>query len=372
MKTGDEIGVRSDLYAVLQKIATGPELSKDLSEEESRQAMSLVLDNSVDEVQAAVFLIALRMKRETYDELRGALRALLDYSLRVTADVPDVVDLADPFDGYVRTLPAAPFLPAVLAACGIPTVSHGAESLGPKYGATHFKVLRAAGAKVDLDPAGAAKQIGDPDIGWAYVDQRYTNPALHRLRDLRAKIVKRPCLTTLEVALKPVCGSRATHLLTGYVHKAYPPIYSMLARVSGYESAMIVRGVEGGVIASLNQPSRLTRFSEGGEDEEIRLDPTDAGIQSASRAVPLPQKMPMASMPQPGAQAIDSDAIASKAAEVGRDALAGRPGPTRSSLIYSASQCLVHLRQVGTLRDGVGIVTAAIDSGAARRRFEAG
>ena len=218
MKTGDEIGVRSDLYAVLQKIATGPELSKDLSEEESRQAMSLVLDNSVDEVQAAVFLIALRMKRETYDELRGALRALLDYSLRVTADVPDVVDLADPFDGYVRTLPAAPFLPAVLAACGIPTVSHGAESLGPKYGATHFKVLRAAGAKVDLDPAGAAKQIGDPDIGWAYVDQRYTNPALHRLRDLRAKIVKRPCLTTLEVVLKPVCGSRAPHLLTGYVH----------------------------------------------------------------------------------------------------------------------------------------------------------
>ena len=60
------------MRACLQKIATGPELSKNLSEEESQTAMSLVLDDAADEVQAAIFLIALRMKRETDAELWGA------------------------------------------------------------------------------------------------------------------------------------------------------------------------------------------------------------------------------------------------------------------------------------------------------------
>ncbi len=365
-----DIAASSDLYACLQKIATGPELSKNLSEEESRRAMSLVLDEAVDEVQAAIFLIALRMKRETDEELRGALHALLDCSLRVTADVPDVLDLADPFDGYVRSLPAAPFLPAVLAACGIATVSQGTDSMGPKFGATHCKVLRAGGVNVDLDPDGAATQITDPDIGWAYVDQRYTNPALYRLRDIRTRIVKRPCLTTLEVLLKPICGTRATHLMTGYVHKPYPPIYSMLAKVSGYTSAMIVRGVEGGVIASLNQPSRLIRFSDDGEDEEMRLDPAEAGIQSETRAVPLPDQVQMVSESAPGRSVINSDAAAVAAANAGRQALAGDVGPMRSSLLYSAAQCLVHLGRTGTLRDGVKIAAEALDSGEAQQRFQ--
>ena len=371
MNPGVDVTAGRDLYACLQKIATGPELSKNLSEDETRHAMSLVLDDAVDEVQAAIFLIALRMKRETNEELCGALHALLDCSNRSIADVPDVMDLADPFDGYVRSLPAAPFLPAVLAACGIATVSQGADSMGPKFGATHCKVLRAAGVNIGLDPDGAAKQISNPDVGWAYVDQRYTNPALYRLRDLRTRIVKRPCLTTLEVLLKPVCGTRATHLMTGYVHKPYPPIYSMLARVSGYMSAMIVRGVEGGVSASLNQPSRLFRFSDDGEDEEMRLDPADAGIRSETRAVPLPGRVQTVSELTPGESAIDSEAVALAAADAGLQALAGDAGPMRSSLLYSAAQCLVHLGRAEALCDGVKMAAIALDSGEAQQRFQA-
>ena len=276
-----DIDTASDglMYHCLQKIATGPELSKNLSEDESYRATSLILNGVSDEVQAAIFLIALRMKRETDEELRGALQALIDCSVCVTADVDDVLNLSDPFDGYVRGLPAAPFLPAVLASCGVATVSQGADSMGPKFGATHRKILGAANVAVDLDPSTAAHRLANKDIGWAYVDQRYSCPQLHFIRDLRTRIVKRSCLTTLEVLLKPVFGKKGTHLITGYVHKPYPPIYSMLARVSGFQSAMIVRGIEGGVIASLNQPSKLFRYYGEGEDEEVRLDPSNSGVQ---------------------------------------------------------------------------------------------
>ena len=63
--------------------------------------------------------------------------------------------------------------------------------------------------------------------------------------------------------------------MTGYVHKPYPPRYLSLARQAGYHSAMIVRGVEGGVIPSLSQPSKYHRFEGAGADQDVRLDPAE-------------------------------------------------------------------------------------------------
>ena len=68
----------------IQKIATGPELSKDLSREEARDGMRLILSGDADPVQAAIFLIALRMKRETMPENLGVLDALLDQTRQAT------------------------------------------------------------------------------------------------------------------------------------------------------------------------------------------------------------------------------------------------------------------------------------------------
>jgi anthranilate phosphoribosyltransferase len=218
------------MRSIIKRIATGPELSKDISREEAQAGMRFVLDGQVDPVQAGIFLIALRMKRETDDENLGILDALREAAHVVTAAVDEVVDIADPYDGFNRTLPASPFLPVVLAACGIPAVSHGVERMGPKYGVTHRQVLRAAGVPVNLAPEQAAARLGDPDIGWVYVDQEAFCPKLHRLSSLRTLIVKRPAITTAEVLIGPLRGRRKTHLVTGYVHKPYPRIYALLAR----------------------------------------------------------------------------------------------------------------------------------------------
>ena len=187
------------MRSILKRIATGPELSKDISYEEARTGMRYVLDGRVDPVQAGIFLIALRMKRETDDENRGVLQAIRDATHAVTANVDDVLDLADPYDGFTRTLPVSPFLPAVLAACGVACVTHGVERMGPKFGVTHRQVLRAAGLPVDLSVEEAAARLADPRLGWAYVDQKVFCPKLHRLADFRTLIVKRPAITTAEV-----------------------------------------------------------------------------------------------------------------------------------------------------------------------------
>ncbi len=103
------------MHSIIQRIATGPELSKDISREEARLGMHAILEGAVDPVRAGIFFIALRMKRETMDEFEGILDAILDATGRVTAEVDEVVDIADPYDGYNRCLPAAPFLAPLLA-----------------------------------------------------------------------------------------------------------------------------------------------------------------------------------------------------------------------------------------------------------------
>lgn len=348
------------MRSILQRIATGPELSKDLSREEARDGMRLVLEGGVDPVQAGIFLIALRMKRETDEENLGILEALREATRETVAPVDELVDLGDPYDGFVRTLPAAPFLPALLAACGVPALSHGVESMGPKYGVTHRQVLRAAGVPVDLDPREAAERIGDPGVGWAYVDQSAFAPRLHALGPLRTLIVKRPAITTIEVLLGPVRGRQRTHLVTGYVHKPYPRIYALLARHAGFHSALIVRGVEGGVIPSLSQAGKAFHYHDGGEERAIEFRPADLGIDAPLRAPRI----------DPAIEPFDAGAAAKLAAGAGAAALAGEPGPTRESLVFGAALCLWHLRRCPSLNEGAQAARAALDSGAALARFE--
>ena len=356
------------MRSILQRIATGPELSKDISFEEAWAGMRSILEKEVDPVQAGVFLIALRMKRETDDENRGVMQAIREATHRVTAPVDEVLDIADPYDGYIRTLPASPFLPAVLAACGVATVSHGVEIMGPKYGVTHRQVLRAAGLPVDLSVEEAAARLGDPECGWAYVDQRAFCPKLHELAELRSLIVKRPSITTVEVLAGPLRGRLSTHLVTGYVHKPYPRIYALLARDAHFDSALLVRGIEGGVVPSLRQNGKAFFYHERGEEQQVDFHPADWGVVQSVRAPQIPH------LPESGADderaPLDIAATAAAAAQAGRDALGGAAGATRDALVSAGALCLWHLRRRDSLAAAADAIRQVLDNGKAQARIQ--
>lgn len=360
-----------NMRTCIQKVATGPEYSKDLSFEEAKAAMDYILSNKADPVQTAVFFIALRMKRETDDENKGVLKAIIDAANTAQANVDELVDVADPYDGHARGLPMSAFVAPVLAANGVPAVCHGLESVGPKYGATQRKVLSAAGIDVDLTPAQAADRLGQANWGWAYVDQKAFAPTLHDLIDFRSRIIKRQVLTTVEVLVGPVRAKHKTHLLTGYVHKAYPPIYAELARFSGFDSAMIVRGVEGGVIPSLQQPAKLWTYHDKGAESVSELDPTTIGIKQTTRAVPLPKDLPSAAEQGDDiANPFDADAAAERAAQAGLAALNGEAGPAYDSMVYAAAITLHHLGRHDSLAAAADAVRESINSGKALAHFQ--
>ena len=355
----------------IQKVATGPEYSKDLNQAQAHAAMRYILSEEADPVQAAVFFIALRMKRETDDENKGVLQAIQEASQQRQVEVDELIDVADPYDGHSRGLPMSAFIAPVLAACGMPAYCHGLESVGPKYGITHRKVLRAAGINVDMSPEEAANSMANPDTGWAYLDQKIFAPKLHDLIPLRSRIIKRQVLTTVEVLINPLRARKQTHLLTGYVHKAYPPIYASLARYAGYDSAMIVRGVEGGVIPSLQQAAKLFYYHDRAEEQSMELDPQALGIQQDTRAIPLPKDLPAAPPLDNIATPFDVEAAAQAAAETGLAALKGQTGPARDALTYAAAICLHHLGRESSLSSAADAVRQVLDSGKALAHFNA-
>ena len=356
------------MIPIIQRVATGPELSKSITYDEARAGMRLVLEGLADPVQAAVFLIGLRVKRETDDENKGILQGILDKTNTVVTDVDELVDVADPYNGYGRSLPSSPFLPVLLAESGVPAVSHGIETVAPKFGVTHSQVLQAAGVSVNLSGEEIWKQICDSDVGWAYVDQSTFCPSLYGMAQFRRRIVKRAAISTAEVLTGPIRGRKKTHLLTGYVHNAYPPIYTMLARHSGFSSTLLLRGTEGGVTPSLRKRDEFIRYWERGEDEVFEADPLEIDIEQDNRLVPIPQELLPNKNRDFGPDENNSE-IAKLAAKEGLGALEGTRNATSDALLYSASLTLWHLGRYDSVQKAAVVVRKILSSGKVAERF---
>lgn len=369
----------TEMAGYLARIATGPRLSKDLSREQAARAMTAILAGDVDRAQAAVFLIALRMKRETHDELCGVLDALRAAAVSAVAEVDNLVHMAEPYNGYVRHLPAAPFVPALLAACGVPCVIHGCREVAPKFGVTAHRILEAAGVPVQHSPAHVARAV--EQAGWGYVDVRAYCPPLADLARLRTLIVKRSCLSLLEKLLRPISARSRQHLWIGYTHREYPEILHGLARVANYDTMLAVRGVEGGVLTSLAGAADAVSYQSDRRDALVRSTIAASEVQARTdrRAPALPDATgtseAAAHSPRGhrvGAVLPAPDTLtewAKLAAQAGLRALAGEPGLTSDLLVLGASAVLRHLGLVASLAEGAQRARRALNSGEAARHF---
>ncbi|MEE9319619.1 MAG: anthranilate phosphoribosyltransferase [Granulosicoccus sp.] len=359
------------IRSVIQRVATGPELSKNISYDEARAMMHALLDQSIDPVQAGVFLIGLRMKRETEDEVRGILDALRDKTIQATASVSDVVVISDPYNGFNRSLPGSLFVLPVLAACGVSAYSHGVETVGPKFGVTHHTTIKALGGNPVRSVEETSNQLSDPDIGWGYIDQSKFCPSLHSLNELRTLIVKRPVLTTTEVMIGPITGTSGTHLVTGYVHKPYRDVYTTLARHIGYESLLLVRGTEGGVIPSFAKPAHVVRYWHDEPSEELDHNLAECALERSYRAANIPDDVPEADGKHIGMK-WNLDALSRACADGGLAALGGEAGPLQDAAVLGTALILLHLGRAKDMGEAANQAREAINSGEALHRLKAG
>ena len=358
------------MKSVIQRVATGPELSKNISREEAKASMDSILNREVSDIRSAIFLIALRMKRETEDENLGVQDAMNENTSQITCALDNVINVADPYDGYTRNIPSSLYILPLLAELGFPAFSQGVESVGPKYGCTHHKILKLAGLDVLLSDKEVCDKLENKKIGWGYIDQSIFAPKLYGLKDLRSEIIKRPVITTIEVLANPI-KAKNTHFVTGYVHKPYPPIYLMLARNAGFDSSIVIRGTEGGIVPSLRQKANAHFYlNKDKNDELIEIEPgKDLDINQTVRAVKIPDEFEKKTKLDKIEIKVDAQEIAKESLKLGMDALSGTAGPMRDCIALSTSIILQHVSQQ-SITDCFREINDVLDSGAALKRFE--
>ena len=358
------------MKSVIQRVATGPELSKNISREEAKASMDSILNREVSDIRSAIFLIALRMKRETEDENLGVQDAMNENTSQITCALDNVINVADPYDGYTRNIPSSLYILPLLAELGFPAFSQGVESVGPKYGCTHHKILKLAGLDVLLSDKEVCDKLENKKIGWGYIDQSIFAPKLYGLKDLRSEIIKRPVITTIEVLANPI-KAKNTHFVTGYVHKPYPPIYLMLARNAGFDSSIVIRGTEGGIVPSLRQKANAHFYlNKDKNDELIEIEPgKDLDINQNVRAVKIPDEFEKKTKLDKIEIKVDAKEIAKESLKLGMDALSGTAGPMRDCIALSTSIILQHVSQQ-SITDCFREINDVLDSGAALKRFK--
>ncbi len=347
------------LKSVISRIATGPELSKDIELEEAKLAMQAIIRGDINDVRTAIFLIALRMKRETMDENIGILSAILSESDTRIANVDNVIDLGDPYSGYSRSIPISSFLPPLLAELGFCCVIHGLDSIAPKFGLTHRNIYQQLGLDVNISTSRAKELLEDNNIAWAYIDQSKYCQGLYNLVPLRNNVVKRTVINTVETLIAPIRGKK-THAILGYVHKPYPPIYARLAEVSGIDTSLLIRGVEGGVVPSLRQVGLMISYDGNTERQRLDIDPKSIGINQNIRAIAIADNLSITN---------NKEDIAKHTIELATEALAGKKGAYYDGLLYTSSLILYHLNKFDTLLEASYEVRKTLDSGKALNRI---
>ena len=324
---------------------------ENLSYEDSRKALAWILDETVDDYIKGAFLEAERLKRETFDENLGFLDELWNHSKRIETNLPIVIDLADNYDGFNRTYCYAPFLAATLAACGYPTLIHGAKTAAPKFGWTSHQVLEEAKKNVKLTLEESRTQLENIEIGWSYLDESIFYPQMHKLHSMRKEMVKRPMLATFEKLMQPIRSVNGNYQALGYTHTAYRELLAnLLVSFAKSPKAMVVRGVEGTSRPSLARKS-IVMYYDGKESHEEHFLPEEFGIES--REEPL-----------------DKTITPQQNLEVGIEVLQGKPSVHRDVLLYWGCAVLSGFRFL-TDEEARQKLEKAIDSGRALHHFNA-
>ena len=254
----------------LVKIATGPKMSKDLTEAEAEDGLRLVLNGEVSPVRSALFLIAARMKLETVAENIGYWRALDGTTVKQLVNLPRLLQVADAFDGFNRVPYFGFYTLPVLAAMGFPAYGHSTLPLPPKFGIT-FEDLLVNHYQVPADQTFEKRKELIEKFKFGYLSTRQSHPPLESLRDLRVEIVKRPMLATLEKMLLPLKAEK-NYLATNYFHPGYEVSMLAVAKLSGFDSVAIGNGMEGGTLFGVHKQGKVFIESGGEKTEEKKLD----------------------------------------------------------------------------------------------------
>jgi anthranilate phosphoribosyltransferase len=316
---------------------------RDLAAEEAAAVLREIMEGRVTEVQTAAFLIALRTKGETVDEVAGLASTMRDLALRVSVGRPDLVDTAGT-GGGAPSFNVSTTAALLAASAGATIAKHGNRSATGRCGSAD--VLEALGARIDLGPEAIAACIDDVGFGFMFAPMHHQ--ATRHVVPVRRELAVRTIFNLLGPLTNP---AGATRQVIGVSDPSYlETMAGALARL-GSESALIVSAEDGLDELSVSAPTRVVELKEGRIDS-FTLTPEQVGLERLA-ADSLAQGDP------------------AQNAGVTRAVLDGSSsGIERSLALLNAGAALYVGGQSESIEAGVSAAGEAIESGAAMDLLE--
>ncbi|MDO8614475.1 MAG: anthranilate phosphoribosyltransferase [Dehalococcoidia bacterium] len=316
---------------------------RDLTEEEAAAAMRAVFAGEATPAQLAAFLVALRLKGETVDEVVGMARVMRDHALRVDVPGPllDTCGTGGAGRGTFNVSTAAAF---VAAGAGARVAKHGNRAMSSACGSAD--VLEALGAKIDLTPEQVAQCIQKTGFGFMFAQAFH--PAMKYAAPVRREIGVRTVFNILGPLTNP---AGADCQLLGV---ARPEIAGLMADALlrlGSRHVLVVHGHGGIDELSLSGPTSVYEVS-GGASRSYSVSPEDAGLPRAAEGAIK------GGTPEQNAAALTA-------------VLSGERGPLRDVVVLNAAAALLAADIARDLKEAARLAAAAIDSGAAGERMRA-
>ena len=327
------------LTPILARLTRGAELSAD----EIDAATTEIFEGRVSEVQAAGFIVGLRTKGETADELAALVRAMLRFGTAV--DVPDgAIDTCGTGGDRSGTVNVSTMAALIAAGAGARVVKHGNRAQSSQSGSAD--VFEALGVAIDLGPVGVARCVEEAGVGFCFAP-RY-HPAMRFLGPARKELGVPTTFNFLGPLANP---ARVRRQAVGVSDPAMAATMLGTLRSLGTERAMVFSGDDGLDELTTTTTSTVHELIDGNL-HEFKIDPLDVGIARSDAA-----------------HLCGGDAATN--AGVLRGVLAGDPGPCRDIAVLNAAAALMVAGKASDLGAGVGMAIGSVDSGAANDALDA-
>lgn len=307
-----------------------------LTEKEAGAAFETIMRGDATPIQIAGFLVALRMKGETVDEIAGFAQMARQMSTPIEVS-GDLLDTCGTGGDGLATFNISTLAAIVAAACGVKVAKHGNRAASSMCGSAD--VLEQLGVKIDLAPEGVARCIDQAGIGFLFA------PIFHPSFRFAGAPRRELGLRTVFNILGPLCNpAGARYQSLGVADEALAGKMADVLQRLGVERAIVFHSADGMDELSVASPSHVIEID--GSRREYDLDPVELGIKQA----------PVDAVRGGGPE---------KNAGLAREVLGGAKGPRRDVVLLNAAAALKAAGVAGDWKDGMGVAAEAIDSGRA-------
>jgi anthranilate phosphoribosyltransferase len=318
---------------------------RNLTESEARSAMETILCGQASAAQVAGFLVALRMKGETVDELVGFARAMRHMAVRIDPGLngETLLDTCGTGGDGLSTFNISTVAAFVAAGAGVRVAKHGNRSISGPCGSADL--LEHLGVRVPMDPAAVARAIREVGIGFLFAPSLHT--AMKHAQPVRIDLKMRTAFNLLGPLTNPA-GASAQLVGAPSAHAAELMAGALAAL--GLERGFVVHGCDGLDEITTTGPTVVFEIRNS-EVEPRVLRPEDFGVPAA-----IVTDLQVAGKESSCAAA--------------RSVLDGQRGPFRDIVLVNAAAALVAAGRAKGFREGAAAAALSIDSGAARGKAE--